>query len=136
MSSKGQRIFRQAKDTERRIARWFLEHDGVDPAWENITTSTGRTGHITDLQFDAMSKHYCIEVKNIVLPVTIWRFWSKICDIAKKHGKEPVLILAPKNDSLKTRPALHVITAERHAQLLEAERRATYQSSSDTQGSG
>ena len=120
-----QRRIRRSKDAERREGHWFLDFDGPDPKWKNIASSAGRVGHVTQLQFDTVSKNYCVEVKNVKVPAKLWKFWMQIVNVAAQHGKEPVLAIVPTNEALGLRkkyPAMHIITDTRHAVLLEAER--------------
>lgn len=121
------RRLRKAKQAERDSGKWLLEHDGEDHKWSGVASSTGRVGHITQLMFDVISKHYAGEVKNIIVPAKLFGFWVKIVSVAAQHGKDPVLIIVPNNEQKlvgfpKKVPALHIITEERHAELLEKER--------------
>lgn len=121
------RRLRKAKQAERDSGKWLLENDGEDKRWSGVASSTGRVGHITQLQFDVVSQHYAGEVKNIIVPKRLFGFWLKIVSIAITHGKNPVLIIVPNNDYKaagfpKKPSAMHIITEERHAELLEKER--------------
>lgn len=122
------RIQRRAKQAERDVGHWLLEYDGPDPLWQRVTSSTGRVGHITGLQFDVVSMHYCAEVKNIKLAVKLQGFWSQIQQMAARHGKDALLIIQPSNPlpsvgNLKQKDMTwHIITPARHAELLEKER--------------
>src|SRR5688500_18208108 len=113
-----QRRLRKSKDSERTGAKWFLKHDGPDPRWAGITSSTGRVGHITNLQFDSVSLHYAMENKNVKLPIKLLNWWLQIVDVAITQGKEPVLRIEPSNEvktALGTRrkiPAMHIITED------------------------
>jgi hypothetical protein len=125
--SEQKRRLRKAKQTERDSGKWLLEHDGPDPAWQTVSSSTGRVGHITQLQFDVVSRQYAGEVKNIIVPAKIFGFWMKIVSIASMHRKNPVLIIAPNNEYKQTgfpkkAPTMHIITEERHAELLQKEK--------------
>lgn len=126
-SSEHKRRLRKAKQAERDSGRWLLDNDGKDEKWTGVASSTGRVGHITQLMFDVVSKHYAGEVKNIIVPAKIFNFWLKIVSIAATHGKNPVLIIVPNNEHKqagfpKRVPAMHIITEDRHAELLEKER--------------
>ena len=119
------RIARRAKESERTLGRWLLLHDGPDPRMKGIASSTGRVGHITQLQFDVVSRTYAAENKNMKVPARLWLFWCKIIDVATGQGKEPMLRIEPTNAPLGLRkryPSLHIITEDRHAELLEKER--------------
>lgn len=120
-----QRRIKRSKQAERDIGHWLLQHDGMDPRWQNIASSAARVGHITNMQFDVVSNTYAAEVKNIKVPARIWKFWQQIVDIAIRHGKEPLLAIVPTNEGLGLRkhyPALHIVTEERHAELLRKEK--------------
>ncbi len=119
------RIQRRAKQAERDSGKWLLEHDGIDPKWANIMSSTGRVGQITDLQFDVVSVHYAGEVKNIKMPARFLGFWKQIRAVAAIHNKQPVLIVQPSNaDTVmsKSQMTMHILSPERHAVLLRKER--------------
>lgn len=128
------RLLRRAKDSERSGAKWFIEHDGPDPAFmpgNGIVTKTGRVGHVNALQYDAHSLHYAVENKNVRLNATWLGWWIKIVSRAMDQRKAPCLRIDPSNKPATfehngfryTIPELHVITAERHAWLLECERK-------------
>lgn len=124
-----QRRLRRAKDSERRTAKWMQEHDGPDPRFRPgsmLVTSTGRVGHVTNLQFDALSRTYATENKHIKVPAGLWKFWKQIVNVAFKNGKEPCLVLDPAMGEKRTDgipiPAMHMISASRHAELLRCER--------------
>ena len=125
--SEQKRRLRKSKQTERDSGKWLLEHDGPDPMWNRVSSSTGRVGHITQLQFDVVSRQYAGEVKNIIVPARLFGFWVKIVSIAANHGKNPVLIIVPNNEHKqagfpKKVPAMHILTDERHAELLAKEK--------------
>lgn len=123
-----QRRIKRSKQSERDLGHWLLEHDGPDPRMAGITSSTGRVGHITQLQYDVASLHYAAENKQIKLPARFLQFWLQIIDVANSAGKNPLLRIEPTNVLVgqfrKKAPELHIITAERHAELLQAERDA------------
>ena len=121
-------ILRYSKDSERRLGRWLLEHDGPDPRpgfapGGGLVTSTGRVGHIHELQYDVPSKSYAAENKNVLLNKTWTEWWLKVIAKAMDAGKQPLLRIEPSNKPVKV-PDMHIITAERHAQLLAYERQA------------
>jgi hypothetical protein len=121
------RLLRRSKDSERKMGRWLLKHDGPDPRFRpggGLVTTTGRVGHITGLQFDTLSHTYAGENKNIKVWAGLWAFWKQIVDKAREQGKEPVLRIEPSNLDKAGYPVLHVITEERHAALLDLERQA------------
>ncbi len=124
-SSPGQLRLRRSKDSERRLARWLQEHDGPDPVMKpgnGIVSETGRVGHVTALQFDAISLHYAAENKQEKVPATWWGYWKKIVEKAGEWDKEPLLRIEPTNDDKYKVPIIHIITEARHQELLDVER--------------
>lgn len=120
----------RAKRSERAFASWLVRHNG--PERKNASalaiTSTGRIGHITSIQADNVSRSYLGENKNEKLPVKVAKYWQKICQRAIEWHKDPVLHWDPpdaKNYPVagKPLPDMHIITADRHAELLDKERR-------------
>lgn len=111
---------RRSKQSERDLGHFLLEHNGEDPVWKFISSSTGRVGHITELQFDVISADYTAENKKVKVPKTLLGWWDKIVAIAEKHSKEPLLRIEPSNDG--RHEEMHIISAERHASLLEIEK--------------
>ncbi len=127
MTNDIQRRIRRSKDVERSAGKWAQRNDGIDPQWANVSSSTSRVGHITQLQFDVVSTHYAIEVKNVKLPATILKWWLQIVGVATLHGKDALLYIQPSNvvnvRGVPKRPmTMHVITEERHSELLRKER--------------
>lgn len=127
--SDAQRRLRRSKQSERDLGHWLLEHDDPDPRFKGIASSTGRVGHITSLQFDVISKKYAAENKQVRLPAKILRWWKQINDVAVDQGKDALLRIEPTNEQLsvpvrlrKKVPSLHIITEDRHAELLAAEK--------------
>lgn len=120
--SEAQRRVDRSKASERRLAKWLVEHDGPDPTMmpgAGLATKTGRVGHL--FQFDVPSLHYDGENKNIRVG-SLWKVWKQITDIARSHGKEPMVRIEPTNEDARRYPKLHIITESRHAALLDAER--------------
>lgn len=140
-------LLRRAKTAEREFARWVIQHDGPDPRYQGLTTSTGRVGHVTALQFDILTKSYAGEAKNAKLPtglarawadvnsrsfagevimplsVSVARIWQQIAQVGLEWRKEPLLLWKPSNaDKFKVAgkplPDLHVIRESRHTELL------------------
>lgn len=123
--SEAQRRLRRSKDSERRLGKWLLEHDGPDPMMRpgnGIVTETGRVGHVQALQFDAISLHYVAENKQERVPATWWTYWKKIVEKSGEWGKHPFLRIEPTNVDAKGVPILHLITEARHTELLTYER--------------
>lgn len=124
-------LITRAKNSERSIARSMLEADGPDPAFRNVTSSTGRVGHITGMQIDAISRTYVIENKNRALPVWIIKAWIQILQRADDFGKYALLHIEPPNlpkeytlNGVKKKTGtMALITQTRHEQLIAAEKR-------------
>lgn len=119
-------ILGYSKESERVLGRWLLEHDGPDqrPGFApggGLVTTTGRIGHIHELQYDVASRTYAAENKRVLLNKTWTEWWLKVIARAMEAGKEPLLRIEPSNRPIRI-PEMHVITKERHAQLLAAER--------------
>lgn len=128
-TSEAQRRLRQAKDSERKLAKWLIANDGPDPMMKpgnGIVSETGRVGHVTALQFDAISLHYAAENKHERVPSTWWNYWLKIVQRSVDWSKTPLLRIEPTNEDRfingKRVPNLHLITEDRHAELLSYER--------------
>lgn len=119
--NENQRRLRKSKQSERDLGHYLLEHNGPDPSFRLISSSTGRVGHITELQFDVVSRTYAAENKNVKVPKKILGWWDQIVRVATDHGKQPLLRIVPSNDEKKY-PEFHIISAERHAELLDIER--------------
>jgi hypothetical protein len=89
----------------------------------SIMTSTGRIGHVTNIQADCLSRTYIAENKNEILPAKFAKYVQKIAQVAIQWGKEPVLRLDapdPKRYMVngKPFPVVHLITEARHGELL------------------
>lgn len=121
-------LLRRAKASERKLAKWQIKHDGPDPKYRGLTTSTGRIGHVTNIQADTLSAHYLGENKNEVVPIKWLRYWQKINDKATEWGKDALLCFEPSNrDLVSVRlPDIHWITPDRHAELLRKEQEYDY----------
>ena len=119
--SESQRRVRKSKQSERDLGHFLLQHDGPDPAYRLISSSTGRVGHISDLQFDVVSRSYAAENKNVKVPLKLLRWWEQIGRIAHEHGKCPMLRIVPSNEGKYQE--MHIITADRHKELLQTENR-------------
>lgn len=122
-----QKRIRKSKQSERDLGHWLEKHDGVDPRWVGIASSALRVGHITGLQFDCVSMTYVAENKQVKLPATILKWWLQINQIAVAQGKEALLRIEPTNDvkifGVPKKPSsLHIITEDRHAELLRKEK--------------
>lgn len=131
--SAAQRLLRRSRDSERHLGKWLSEHDGPDPNFmpgNGIVTSTLRVGHVSGLQYDAHSRSYAAENKNYRLTTQWFKWWTQINARAMAMGKKPLLVIDPSNkpnhyevEGVKVKvPRLHIITEERHAELLASER--------------
>jgi hypothetical protein len=124
--SKAKLLLRYSKESERQGGKWFLDHDGPDVGvmapGEGIVSASGRVGHIPELQYDLHSKTYAVENKHVRLNLTWAGWWVKILARAAAVGKVPCLRIDPSNKP--GLPVMHIITEERHAWLLECERKA------------
>jgi len=117
-------LLRRSKTAEREFARWLTERDGRDERLKGLTSSTGRIGHVTGIQADILSKSYLGEAKNEKFPLKWLRYWHKIVQKATEWGKDPILMILPPNRAeVDPRlPALHIITPDRHEELLRKEK--------------
>lgn len=117
---------RRSKTSERNIARKMQEIDGPDPAYRNVTSSTGRVGHITGMQIDAISRTYVIENKNRTMPLWLIKAWIQILQRADDFDKHPLLHLEPPNlpheypiNGVKKKTGtIAMLTQTRHEQLI------------------
>jgi hypothetical protein len=119
-----QRRIKRSKQSERDLGHWLTKHDGPDARLRGIASSTGRVGHITNMRYDVTSKTYAAENKQVRLPVKLLNWWLLINDVAREQRKEALLRIDPSNlplGSRKTIPEMHIITKERHAELLSFE---------------
>ena len=109
--SKGRRF-------EQDIGKWLLKNDGECDKFAEMTTSTGRLGQLTNLQFDVISNHYAVECKHrSSVPKWLMSAWEQIIDKSAAHDKSAMLAVK-KN----YKPIMHIITPERHAELLRKEK--------------
>ena len=96
--TKSQRsIGERAKRSERSVAKSMLAADGPAPEFRGIATSTGRVGHITNLQFDAVSRSHVTENKNRMMPSWLIKAWIQINQRALDFRKEALLHIDPPN---------------------------------------
>jgi hypothetical protein len=120
----------RAKRSERSIAKKMTAVDGPDPAYKHIASSTGRVGHITALQVDAISRSYVTENKNRVMPTWLIKAWLQINQRAVDFNKDAFLHIDPPNMP-KTFPingkqmplsTMAIIGETRHEHLLKRDR--------------
>jgi hypothetical protein len=128
LSQKG--LARRAKNSERGIASRMQAVDGADPVYRNVTSSTGRVGHISGMQIDAISKNYVIENKNRTLPMWMNKAWIQILQRARDFDKNPLLHIEPSNiareypvNGVKYKTdTMAIIPQSRHEDLIITER--------------
>jgi hypothetical protein len=108
----------------------MTEVDGPDPAYEKITSSTGRVGHITGMRIDAISRTYVTENKNRKLPTWMIAAWVLVNQKGHDFNKNVLLHIEPPNMP-KEIPSngrtikldnMAVITQSRHAELIREEK--------------
>jgi hypothetical protein len=124
------KLLRRAKDSERNIAKRMTAIDGHDPAFRNIASSTGRIGHITGIQVDAISTNYVIENKNRKMPAWLILAWIIINQKSVDFGKNALLHVDPPNmprefhsqGGLKKLDTMAIITQTRHEELITNEK--------------
>ncbi len=108
----------KGKRLERDLGKFLLTYDGMCPIWGEIASSTGRIGHITELGMDVVSHTYVAEAKHREsMPQWFIGAWEQILEKGETHNKVP--LLAVKKNRVKI---MHIITEERHAELLECEK--------------
>jgi len=83
-----------------------------------VATPTGRVGHL--FRYDVPSLHYRAENKHIKIG-SLWRVWKQVADIAKLADKHPLVRIEPTNPDARQYPKLHIISEQRHQELLAAE---------------
>jgi len=123
------RVRRRWKNSEREIARKMLAVDGPDPMFKNITSSTSRTGHISSMRVDAVTKNFVIENKNKALPKWVIDAWILIQQRARDFNKHALLHMDPPNlpkdcvlNGVKYKlETMAIITEPRHEDLIVAE---------------
>lgn len=127
------KVRRRWKKSERDIARSMVDIDGADPAYKGIASSTGKIGHITSMQADAISKTYVTEAKNRDLPVWIRDAWVQIQQRALDLNKNALLYIDPPtrtdfmiNGTKHKSSALSIITKSRHDELILNEKALQY----------
>jgi hypothetical protein len=108
----------------------MLSVDGPDPKYENITSSTGRVGHITGMRIDAISRSYVTENKNRKLPSWLIIAWTLLQQRGISFNKNILLHIDPPNmpreypiEGRKEKSeTMSVITSSRHEELIKNER--------------
>jgi hypothetical protein len=124
------RIRVRSKNTERKIAKVMALGDGEDPTYKNVASKNGRVGFITGMRIDTVSKNYIVEAKNRVLPKWLLDAWILLQQRKVDFNKNILLYIEPPNlpkefrinGVLQKTSSLHVITQERHLELIQKER--------------
>lgn len=65
---------------------------------------------------------YAGENKQIAVWAGLWKFWKQVVDVALREHLEPLLRIEPTNADKAGYPNMHIITEERHAELLAYEK--------------
>ncbi len=116
---------RTGNQAERKACRWALENtSGLHPEVKDIATSTGRVGNYANLEIDGVFKEYSLESKSRKkLPKwLVHGLVDQAIKASKKFKNSPLLVL--RSSGLPTNyRTWHMITPERHAELLECERK-------------
>lgn len=114
---------------------WLGKHAGedTDPVFSRLKSNLNRVGFINSLGYDLTSEVYVGEVKErSSLPSWLWQAWLQVNQAALGRKKHAVLFLHAKNVDKtysfegKKYPVpnpIHLISQQRHEQLLEKERR-------------
>ena len=116
---------RTGNQAERKACRWALENtSGLHPDVEGIATTTGRVGNYPNLEIDGVFKEYSLESKSRKkLPKwLVHGLVDQAIKASKKFCNSPLLVL--RSSGLPTGyRTWHMITPERHADLLAYERK-------------
>ncbi len=99
---------------------WLARYDGLDPSVKGLgwKSDVGKVSRISGQQHDQRSLHYIGESKWSER-VAKWLLtpWLKVTQIAAHNSKAALLMIGGPDGV-----ALHIITPERHAELLGYER--------------
>jgi hypothetical protein len=103
------------KRVEQTWGRWLMKHDGPDPrmSGQKWVSSIGRVARTTQARFDLLSLHYAGECKSHEkLPKWLSGLYQPV-----DSGVAQAVVLV-----LKGCPEMRIISPERHAELLAAEK--------------
>ncbi len=109
---------------ERLACRWALEHtSGLHPDVKAIATETGRVGNYANMEIDGVFVEYSLESKSKKrLPDwLVHGIVDQAMSAARRFKNHPLVVIYSK----KLPPGFriwHLITAERHAELLSYEK--------------
>jgi hypothetical protein len=116
---------RTGNQAERKACKWALEYtSGLHPEVKDIATTTGRVGNYANLEIDGVFTEYSLESKSRKkLPKwLVHGLVDQAVKASKKFHNNPLLVL--RSSGLpKGYRVWHLITPERHAELMECERK-------------
>jgi len=125
MKTQGARNREAGKRAERNACRWALEHtSGLHEAVKEIATKTGRVGNYTNLEIDGEFVEYSLESKSCKnLPEWLrYGIVDQAVAAAKRFKNHPLVVVYSKTLPVDYR-VWHMITPDRHAELLRCEQR-------------
>jgi len=109
---------------ERVACRWALKYtSGLHDAVKDIATPTGRVGNYANLEIDGVFKEYSLESKSHKrLPEWLrYGIVEQAVAASKRFKNHPLVVLYSKTLPVDYR-VWHMITPERHAELLKCEK--------------
>ena len=121
--SRGAQNKQAGNRAERNACRWGLEHtSGLHEDVKEIATSTGRVGNYANLEIDGVFVEYSLESKSRKrLPDWLrYGIVEQAVAASKRFKNHPLVVLYSKKLPVGYR-VWHMITAERHAELLRCE---------------
>ena len=116
---------RTGNQAERKACKWALENtSGLHPEVKDIATSTGRVGNYANLEIDGVFEEYSLESKSRKkLPKwLVHGLVDQAVKASQKFKNSPLLVLRSSGLPNHYR-TWHMITPERHAELMECERK-------------
>jgi len=126
--SRGSQNREAGKRAERNACRWALEHcSGLHEAVKEIATKTGRVGNYTNLEIDGEFVEYSLESKSCKrLPEWLrYGIVDQALPAAKRFKNHPLVVVYSKTLPVDYR-VWHLITPDRHAELLRCEQELKY----------
>ncbi len=124
MKAQGARNKDAGNRAERRATQWALKFtSGLHEAVKEIATSTGRVGNYASLEIDGVFVEYSLESKSRKkLPKWLtYGLIDQAVAASKRFKNHPLLVLYSKTLPVDYR-TWHMITPERHAELLKYEK--------------
>ncbi len=122
---RGKNNKRVGNQAERKACRWALENtSGLHPDVKEIATSTGRVGNYANLEIDGVFEEYSLESKSRKeLPAwLVHGLVDQAVKASQRFKNSPLLVLRSSGLPQGYR-TWHMITPDRHAELLECERK-------------